>query len=326
MDEFKVRHGQRDDPLQPKNFDPGDYTVVGFYDLQPPQNPFTDESLLLGLISLGVDTVKIRREQIEAVDRHIDKMRRIFGDDYARQCAHCGAHIRWAYAVRHDPTGRVFPFGEICGDERVPLANRDAFEKHLAKKAAENEKVQIQNLIVKAKFAAKHPTEVEFMVKLREEHGNWGYRDEFIQELANKFATYGSLSDKQLACVTRHMQKLVEWAERDKKRAEQLSLAPAVQAGRYEVIGEVQSVRERENEYGLERKMRLLADSGNGYWVSVPKLLVDRYFRALQNVTGDLSLGQFLKGMRVAVTASWEPAKDDEHFAFGKRPSVKVLD
>lgn len=301
-DQIRVEHGNRTDPLRPAEFDPADVRVVDFIDTDPPR--------LDPMFAAGLDSETFRlfvAAQAEEIARWKAVNVKWFGNEWPRrQCDHCGAHIRWAFVVEYLPTGQHFVAGQICGEERMQLDNRNDFNVLMTKKAAESRKETIGKLTAKAAWVQANPAEAAWI-------GAYEGGNDFLNNLGFKLNRYGSLSEKQTACITREIEKE---AKREEQRAvESIALQDAAElvAGRYAITGEVVHVRVRENEWGTEHKMMVRAEDGNKFWVSVPQALYARAYEA----------GGEVKGAHVTVVAAWTPSNDDSHFAFGKRPTLK---
>jgi hypothetical protein len=307
---LRVEHGNRTDPIRPAVFDPATVEVVGFLDTNPPKPPsFADLSfgmpadLARTVWDSVMEDVQSARKEWE--QRNLDW----FGERYpGHQCDHCGARIRWAYVVRYLPTGEHFLTGETCGQERMELANREAFDVRAAKLAAESAKVRIENLRLKMKWASDYPVEAEWIVSKEVSE-----LSPFMQDLRAKLERYGSLSEKQTACITREIPKVKEREQKRAAEAAALANAPKVESGRYEIEGEIVFSKWQESDFGDTLKIMIKTEEGNKFWCSAPSKLFDGRDTA-----------EFV-GEKIRVAATWEPSEKDEHFAFGKRPTLKEV-
>lgn len=131
-----------------------------------------------------------------------------------------------------------------------------------------------------------------------------GYSDQdlpretyFRADLASKLYRFGSLSDAQIAAVQKGL-------DRAKAEAEQKAAAGPLAEGRYEIEGEVVSVKWVDSQYGSTRKILVKLDCGNKVFGTSP--------RALDAGRGD----------RVTFTATVERSNDDPHFGFFSRPKA----
>lgn len=129
-----------------------------------------------------------------------------------------------------------------------------------------------------------------------------------VRDIASKLATYGSLSEKQIALVFR-------------LAAESKAPKATVPAGRAEVVAVVTSLKEVESNYGgfynrcgayvggkVTTKMTAKVETASGsyrVYGTVPSALVET-----------TKVGDTLR-----FTATFEASKDDPSFGFFKRPS-----
>ena len=324
MAEFKVHHNtNREDLLAPKNFDPANVEVVAFLDTTPPHAAI--DPMIWALVTDPDQRAALMAEMKALEDAWKARNREWFDRDFPpKQCGHCGAHIRWAYVVKWLPTGEFFVTGEICGDERMTLPNRAAFDKRAEKMRAQALKVRLENIKAKAKFYEDHKAEVEFLDK-------YDGDSDFFLSLQSQLNSRGELSDRQLEFVTKEITRSKQREELRAKDAEAVKDAPAIEDGRYVVAGEVVGVKTVESDWGLTTKMMLKAPNGNKFWLTVPKALEDNIINErniwLRDQDSPETSGRPepapLKGRQVAIMASWTVSKDDPHFAFGKRPVLK---
>lgn len=310
QDPFVVRHGDRDDPLAPSQFDPANVTVVDFIDTQPPAL-LLPRSTNISVLHEAIQRMNLLRRAWE------EKNIRYFGSSVPHhQCDHCGAHIRWAYVIKFIPTDQHFIVGQTCGEERMTLSNRAAFDARAAQAAARRLEEQAAILSARIQWSETYPLEAQWLIafSFSGREGNAG----FFGDLASQLERRGALSEKQTACITR---EITREAEREARRAEEVILladASSVTEGRYAVTGEVVHRRVRLREWGLEDKILLKAADGNKFWVSTPKALAEEAPASL-----DSAENRDIVGMVVQIVASWTPSGDDPHFAFGKRPVLK---
>jgi hypothetical protein len=310
-----IQHGHREDPLRPQVFDPADVEIVDFMDTTPPhfapsQLPASlPADIVKEIFEADLEFFRARREAWEA--RNLE----LFGHRFPKkQCDHCGAHIRWAYVIKYLPTGQHFVVGQVCGETRMTLTTRRAFEITQMKKRAEAAAKRAKVLELKAKWMADASDEARWLAAYVQREGYAG----FFGDLAGQLQHRGYLSEKQTACVTRQIAKDAETARRRAEESAALVDTPEIQAGRYTVTGEVVHTRTRETDYGIEHKMLLKAENGNKYWVSIPKAMLDMEMNSRNGGT------HFeIKGSRVAINATWEASHDDPHFGFGRRPTLK---
>jgi hypothetical protein len=281
--------------INKRNFDPAEVEVVGYMDTRP---PILNADALFGLPKDMYDIIvsEFQQHRTEWLARNVE----LFGREYpGSRCEHCGAHIRWAGIVRYTPTGQHFIVGEICAEERMSLSNRGQHDARLVKMAAEHQAEMLRIAEAKATFYREHAAEAEYLF-----NEDRPYND-FMADLRDKLQRYGSLSDKQVACITRNIERDAERQARFAEREAKLADVPALAEGRYEITGTVRSTKWQENQFGGALKMLVEFDDGNRVWGTVPK-----------------ALGwDGLEDRRVAFTAKVERSKDDEHFGFYSRPT-----
>ena len=99
---------------------------------------------------------------------------------------------------------------------------------------------------------------------------------------------------------------ILEAVYRAVDRAAAQEQVPAIEEGRYLIIGKVLSTKIQETRFGTAYKMLLQNELGQKFWGTVPAAY-----------DGRLS---DLQGHKVAITGSVEVSADDSSFAFYKRP------
>lgn len=115
-------------------FDPENYSCFGVFDLNPEWG------------SVG---------RVELVSRLVDQGWSFRGAPHGSgQCSHCGAHIRYAALMGHEPTKTLLYIGETCLDNRFSLTKPE-FDR-LRKEAALNA-TQRSMAANRADFLATHP-------------------------------------------------------------------------------------------------------------------------------------------------------------------------
>jgi len=129
-------------------------------------------------------------------------------------------------------------------------------------------------------------------------------RSSFVFDIVHKFNRYGTLSEKQVAAILRIRQSEIEFDAKREAEAAKLADAAPLAEGRYEIVGEIVSIKTGENDFGFWTKMLVKMEDGNKVYGTVPS-----------------ALGTPERGDRVSFTARVEPSKDDEHFGFFSRPT-----
>lgn len=115
----------------------------------------------------------------------------------------------------------------------------------------------------------------------------------------------GKSTDKQVAAAVAGVRRD---AEREQAKADLVAAGVTCPTGRLTVEGTVIAVWSRETDFGTAHKMRVVTDEG---------------WSAAGTIDGS---GDWLKGRRVRVTATFEQSRTDPLGGFFKRPRVEVLD
>jgi hypothetical protein len=124
-----------------------------------------------------------------------------------------------------------------------------------------------------------------------------GRQAQAARGLLDKLTTFGALSPAQLAFL--------------KSLGTKSAPAPS---GSVTFDAEIESVKARGGDYGMQYKMTVRADAGFRAWMTCPRSLLD---------SPGIGLDRF-RGLRVTIKATLEPSDEDPSFAFGKRPKVTV--
>lgn len=223
----------------------------------------------------------------------------------AGNCSICGARYLYGDVWVHTPTGEHIHIGHTCADKYEMMADRSAFELELGrlKKAKAIQIQREQNAEARAEFLSAHPGLEE---ALKTEH-------HIVQDIAAKFITYRSLSDKQIALVM----KLAQEAKNPPEKEEEEKQIPAPITGeRQTFVGTVVHTKLQEGYYGSQYKMIVKVQGEGGVWkvwTTIPAKLLD-----------SVPNSKSLRGAEVEITARLQ-AGDDPHFCFAKRPDGKLL-
>lgn len=209
------------------------------------------------------------------------------------QCAHCGAHIRFAAIMVHTPTNAAVAIGETCLSNRFSLSAPDFEALRMAAKAQAEQTKLVGKL---ESFLREHD---DFRALLNEYAGN----NEFVLDVLRKLERYGELTENQVAAVRKCVARDAEFAARRKEEAKTAKPAPE---GRVTFEGVILSTRVQEGYMGkAQHKMLVAADAGFKVWVSVPSSL------------------EASKGTRIALTATLSPTEKDPAFAIGRNPKLQ---
>ncbi len=137
------------------------------------------------------------------------------------------------------------------------------------------------------------------------ERADWKYEECTIADIVGTSIRNGRLSEPQVKFLRSLFERIGKRAQIEAKRAEENAKAEPVPEGRHEIGGEVISVRSKETQFGVVRKMVVKEDRGFRIYVTVP-----------QSIEADVE-----RGSRVTLTAKLERSRDDDKFGFGSRPT-----
>ncbi|UAW09437.1 hypothetical protein SEA_KLEVEY_81 [Arthrobacter phage Klevey] len=172
------------------------------------------------------------------------------------------------------------------------------------------------------KRAELHNANVAAAIAVDEAAADWHEAmdtDAFLLDLWSKAFDY-ELSEKQIAAVASSLRRR---RDRASAKAAEAEAATPVPEGRYELEGEVVSIKLHESAYGSDWKMVVLAEAGYKVWLTVPGSILS----ALDEETpeGEWARVDSLKGRRIRTTVTVEASDRDRAFGFGKRPAKGVL-
>ncbi|QDP44085.1 hypothetical protein SEA_MCGALLEON_33 [Microbacterium phage McGalleon] len=159
-------------------------------------------------------------------------------------------------------------------------------------------------------------------------------RDNFVRSLADRL---WSLDERPF--TARQLEVLQEKAEKRATRKAEAAETPAPE-GRVVVTGEIVGTKVVEGDYGTAYKVTVKDDRGFRVYVSLPKAQADeafdKFYAEHEEAWNNGQVGyavwfmgsdneperyKGLKGRRITFTAALERSRDDESFAFGKRPT-----
>lgn len=234
----------------------------------------------------------------------------------AGTCHHCGKAIVWEVKWLHKPSNNVVTFGETCTEILGMSNDRIAHEMVLLKRQAENErrqeKAKLEREDREIQFRAEQPEVVKFLDMLEDDESF-----EFLRDMKQSFAHWGSLTDRQVESVKKCMAGRERFLARKMQEAIEEEQIPAFVEGRYEMVGTVLSHDWYDNHFtgGRDHKMLVKLDNGNRVFGSVPRDISNYLYHNDENESREL------KGMRVKFTATAEQKKGEDHFGYFKRPS-----
>lgn len=301
-----LTHEELREAIRPRNFNPADVEVVGWMDTRVPH---LDAAALFGLPPDVYE--RVVEEFNEFRSRWIARNVKLFGREYpGSRCEHCGQVIRWAGIVRYLPTGQHFIVGETCAEERMSLANRREHDLRLERLAAQHRAEVEARLLARARFHREYPDEAALLFD-----ENRGY-DDFLDSLRGRLLRYGELTERQLAALTRRVERLRREEARRAARAEALANTPPVPEGRRTIKGVVVSTKIIDGDYGTTYKMLVQEDDGNRVFGTIPAAInTGEAWQAMQEPMK----------VRVRFDAKVERSERDEHFGFFSRPTKARL-
>lgn len=243
-------------------------------------------------------------------------LERIAVDFDGAHCQCCGQAIRWVVGIEHTDTHEGAMIGTTCASSKLGMTVNARKFRTFQKRA------QLERDV--AAYIAANPTEAAYLTDVLRPYNS------FMDDLASKLRMYGSLSEKQTACITKQITRDAERAARDNARAlehaAEIATAPVLEAGRYTITGEIVGTKTVESDWGISTKIMIKAADGNKFWVTCPSALeteVSNEVYEFATHRTDVEPAP-LKGRTVTLAATWTPADGDEHFAFGKRPTLKA--
>jgi hypothetical protein len=250
------------------------------------------------------------------------------------QCSICGARYVYGDVWKHVPSGEHLHVGHDCADKYAMLMDRSAWELEngRVRQAAATAMIREQNREERAAFLAANPgLEEAFNLAARESGLIRAHNDslpegapdssrrfasralEILSDLAEKFARFRSLSEKQVALV---LKLAHEVAHPKAPEVEQHVPAPE---GKVTVRGKVVSRKTYEGAYGSSLKITVKIQTPEGSWLAWGTAP-----RALWDVWSEGETGQsrgVQAGDEVEFTATLKQGREP-HFALFKRPTA----
>lgn len=222
------------------------------------------------------------------------------------KCSVCGANYIYGDVWVHEPTGEHIHIGYDCAAKYQMMADRSEYELAAGRhrQAAAREIAKAQAKEERARFLAQHEGLEEALKKPHR----------IIQDIAQRFQEYKTLSEKQVALVM----KLAK--ESETQQEEKKAVAPV--GGRKTFQGTIVSTKSQDGFHGnIEYKMTVKVETADGVWFAwgtIPSALFD------QVEAGEQGKIYTLRGMKVEISATLEAGRDP-HFAFMKRPIGSLI-
>lgn len=216
-------------------------------------------------------------------------------------CGVCGAHFRYGTMFKHTPTGALVNMGHDCADKYAMMYDQSATERERGRmdRALATAVRRQQNEAERAAFLDKHPG---LATDLEVDHP-------IVRDIAAKFITYRTLSDKQVALV----QKLAHEVRNPKPEAEREKNVTAPVGKGIDFLGTIVSAKLRTGDWGTSWKITVKVTTPDGVWLAwgtAPSILMD-YARAVvehESPRGDRAecIRALLVGMPVDCRATLE--------------------
>jgi hypothetical protein len=195
----------------------------------------------------------------------------------------------------HEPTNQFVSIGHICADTTIGLDSKASVARKRAEKAQAEGNERRKRLEAAQAFIT-HYELTEHPISLAEALETDHY---IVRDIKSKLLKWGSVSEKQVALVFKIA------ADAAKPKPEEPTWVQAPEGKRF-VTGTVLTVKGQESDFGWVVKMLVLCDAEGGsfkLWVTCPSSLHAE------------------RGDRVRFSCTIERSRDDESFAFGKRPT-----
>ena len=226
------------------------------------------------------------------------------------KCTVCGARFNDGEIWMHVPTGEHVHLGHDCAAKYELCASDGRYAAFVSARTAARQGYRAHTAKARAHdaFCAAHPGLAE---DLKADH-------RIIRDIADKLAQYGSLSDAQVALVSKLANEV-----RNPRAPEQHVAAPE---GKVVVRGAVVSTKVVDSQYGSAVKMTVKVETPAGSWLAwstVPASLLSE--KVISPRTGDYE-SRPLRGLTVEFTATLKRGRDD-YFAFASRPTkAKIIE
>ena len=281
----------RTDTHRPSAINPNEYQFVSFHDHRP-------------------DAALVAIAEQQAFRSHMAMTGGKFsGHDHGGVCHVCGnAHAQTVARFWHQPTNTYIEVGEACATK---LDGGDAldFRSFRAKAKAGVEaaagKRKAEKFLTDAGLTAAHK------IWFEKDFDSWGYEETTINDIVNKLVRYGSISEKQVAFISKLLKKIDDRAAIEAQRRAEADAAQPIPAfeGRAQITGEIVSVKGVETRFGYTVKMVVKTDAGWKVYGTVPGSIDAK------------------RGDHITFEAQVTVSDDDPKFGFFKRPTkAKIME
>lgn len=210
--------------------------------------------------------------------------------DAQGKCQCCNRRISWICHGVYKPTNTPFVMGRQCA-KSMQAAGYD--------KVSMNQK----RMADKVKRKRKALKFIEGLSESDREILEWmkTAKNRIAKDMSAKLERFGSLSEKQIAFA----HKL---REQETAREQELQNANPIIEGRQVIVGEIVSVKCRDDGYNQSWKATIKDEQGNLFWGTLPSAIKTE-----------------CKGERIELTGTVRPSDNDPHFGFYSRPSKAKL-
>lgn len=240
----------------------------------------------------------------------------------AGKCGVCGARYCYGDLWVH-MSGDLVHVGHECSEKYLGWVDRTEWQLAHERELAKHKVLRTRERAAekRATFLAANPDLAEILAV-----------DHYIiRDIARKYENTGKMSDAQLDLVRKIARELTEKATKKAATAARIASEVHVAApvGRHTFVGKIVSVKERDGfRGGVEYKAIIVVPTAAGSWTAWCTVPADVLRASVSGVyySRIVDVRDALVGATVEVTATMTRSDRDEHFAFAKRPTWRVLD
>lgn len=233
-----------------KNFLPEDYEYVGSFDSSWTQRA---SGYIFNQTTSRMEATGWYTNQRKALYQPLlnASQTSVYQAKGKKQCDHCGAHISYVAVFLHKPTGDHIGVGEICTENRFPLANEDFLKLRTEGKAARD---IAKKLDKQAAFIQTHPEMLQIL------QGAIDHPESYVlQGLVHKFNQYGDLFEWNFQSGLKTLQAFSVPAT-----AKVADPHVAIPADLTRAQGTITKVADVHGDFGLQTKMTLKVTTPQG--------------------------------------------------------------
>ncbi len=232
-------------------------------------------------------------------------------------CTICGAWFKHGDVWAHKATGEHILVGHTCSAKFQMHSNRSewqAWQRAQAKLRSEAAKAE-KWATARRERRASNPDLFARLEALSNHSSASSFARDFALDLTARIDKWGLPSERQLQLLSKLETEARERAVVDAERAQEVKVAAP--EGRVTFTGEIVSVKAYEGDWGTSLKLTVKVKSDAGVylvWVTAPVALCYR--------EGRWSDVKSMRGQQITLKATLTRSDRDEHFAFGKRPTL----